>query len=76
MIIVLCLTLKKRTDITEYDGCEVLENFRRAAKHNMGLSFDTISCSGANAAIIHYHPEKGKSGIIKLDEIYLLDSGG
>ena len=42
----------------------------------MGLSFYTISCSGANAAIIHYHPEHGKAAIIKVEDIYLLDSGG
>jgi Xaa-Pro aminopeptidase len=42
----------------------------------MGLSFQTISCTGANAAIIHYHPKIGKAAIIKLQDIYLLDSGG
>jgi Xaa-Pro aminopeptidase len=53
-----------------------LEDFRKQAKFNMGLSFPTISCSGPNAAIIHYHPHEGKSALLKPDDIYLLDSGG
>jgi Xaa-Pro aminopeptidase len=41
----------------------------------MGLSFDTISSTGANAAIIHYKPEKGSCAIIDPKKIYLCDSG-
>ena len=42
----------------------------------MGLSFDTISSTGANAAIIHYKPEPGHCSIIDPAAIYLCDSGG
>jgi Xaa-Pro aminopeptidase len=39
------------------------------------LSFDTISSTGANAAVIHYQPEKGACSIIDPKAIYLCDSG-
>lgn len=41
----------------------------------MGLSFATISSSGPNASIIHYHPEVETNRQITADEIYLCDSG-
>lgn len=40
-----------------------------------GLSFATISSSGPNGAIIHYHPEPETNRPITLDEMYLCDSG-
>lgn len=42
----------------------------------MGLSFDSISSSGANAAIVHYHPTENNKSIINPNHIYLIDSGG
>jgi len=39
------------------------------------LSFDTISSTGANAAVIHYKPEPGNCSIIDPSKIYLCDSG-
>jgi Xaa-Pro aminopeptidase len=42
----------------------------------MGLSFDTISSTGANGAIIHYKPEPETCSTVKVDEMYLCDSGG
>jgi Xaa-Pro aminopeptidase len=41
----------------------------------MGLSFDTISSTGPNAAVIHYKPEKGACSVIDPKGIYLCDSG-
>lgn len=41
----------------------------------MGLSFDTISASGASGAQIHYKPERESCGMINANEIYLCDSG-
>jgi Xaa-Pro aminopeptidase len=41
----------------------------------VGLSFDTISSTGPNAAVIHYKPEKGACSIIDPKAIYLCDSG-
>ena len=42
----------------------------------MSLSFETISSSGANAAIIHYKPEENSCAKLVKDKIYLVDSGG
>lgn len=42
----------------------------------MGLSFDTISSTGANAAIVHYKPSAEDSMDVNPDHIYLVDSGG
>ena len=42
----------------------------------MGLSFDTISGSGPNGAIIHYKPEVETCAKVTTDKMYLLDSGG
>lgn len=41
----------------------------------MGLSFATISGSGPNGSIIHYHPEESTKRQITKTEIYLCDSG-
>jgi Xaa-Pro aminopeptidase len=41
----------------------------------MGLSFDTISSTGPNAAVIHYKPEPGSCSIIDPKAVYLCDSG-
>lgn len=68
--------INKGAKLDEVDGADKLEAIR--AKHDkfMGLSFDTISSTGANAAIIHYKPEKGSCSIIDPKAIYLCDSGG
>jgi len=39
-------------------------------------SFDTISSTGANGAIIHYKPAPDTCAIINKDHFYLCDSGG
>lgn len=62
--------------LDEVDGADKLEEFRRAQKDCVGLSFDTISGSGPNGAIIHYKPEKPRAARITLDQLYLCDSGG
>ena len=47
----------------------------RKHEHFIGLSFDTISSTGANAAVIHYKPEPGNCSVIDPKAIYLCDSG-
>jgi len=64
------------TTIDEVDGADKLLQFRAEEKDFKGLSFDTISASGPNGAIIHYQPEKPSAAKITTDQIYLLDSGG
>jgi Xaa-Pro aminopeptidase len=54
----------------------VLAGLRSKLKWAKGLSFETISSVGENAAIIHYSPTKEKNSPMDKDKIYLLDSGG
>ena len=54
----------------------VLKNLRSQLKWFKGLSFETISSFGENAAIIHYSPTEEKNSPMDKDKIYLLDSGG
>ena len=61
--------------IDEVDGADKLESFRCEGDNFRGLSFDTISGSGPNGAIIHYKPEKPSAALITTDQLYLCDSG-
>ncbi|GAB0092317.1 Xaa-Pro aminopeptidase ApepP [Sergentomyia squamirostris] len=61
--------------IDEISGADKLESFRTKQQHYMGLSFTTISSSGPNGAVIHYHPAVETNRPITKDEIYLCDSG-
>lgn len=67
--------VNKKTALDEVDGADMLEQIR--SKHDLfaGLSFDTISSTGPNGAVIHYKPEKGSCAIIDPNAIYLCDSG-
>ncbi|RXG66457.1 Xaa-Pro aminopeptidase 1 [Armadillidium vulgare] len=48
----------------------------REQKNYVGLSFETISSVGPNAAIIHYQPCEESDRKITTEEVYLVDSGG
>lgn len=61
--------------IDEVDGADKAEEIRSKHDKFVSLSFDTISSSGANGAVIHYKPEKGHCLQIDKDDIYLCDSG-
>lgn len=61
--------------INEVEADEKLSEFRRQEKNFVGLSFDTISATGANGAVIHYKPVKGSCSTIDPNKIYLNDSG-
>lgn len=65
----------KKTTLDEVDAADKLEQIR--SKHDLfvGLSFDTISSTGPNGAVIHYKPEKGSCSVIDPNAIYLCDSG-
>ncbi|KAJ5104853.1 hypothetical protein NUU61_002200 [Penicillium alfredii] len=67
--------INKKTVLDEVDAADKLEQIR--SKHDLfaGLSFDTISSTGPNGAVIHYKPEKGSCSIIDPKAIYLCDSG-
>lgn len=47
----------------------------RTKENFMGLSFGTISGSGPNGSVIHYHPQPDTNRPITDKEIYLCDSG-
>ena len=51
-----------------------LENFRTQEDY-VGLSFETISASGLNGAVIHYRPQDESNRTITKEEMYLCDSG-
>jgi Xaa-Pro aminopeptidase len=60
---------------TEFDAATQLEKFRSENELFKGLSFDTISSTGANAAVIHYSPAEQGSAVIDRNQVYLCDSG-
>lgn len=57
----------KQQIISEHEGAMKLDNFRKKVENNMGISFPSISASGGNAAIVHYHPTKENSIPISKD---------
>lgn len=65
----------EKAEIDEVAAADRLQAIRTRQKNFVGLSFDTISSTGANAAVIHYKPEPGNCSIIDPKEIYLCDSG-
>ncbi|KAF9003307.1 Creatinase/aminopeptidase [Cyathus striatus] len=67
--------LEKGVVLDEVQGADKLEEFRSELPLFKGLSFDTISSTGPNGAIIHYKPEPNDCAVIKKDQIYLCDSG-
>ncbi|KAG0141806.1 hypothetical protein CROQUDRAFT_51169 [Cronartium quercuum f. sp. fusiforme G11] len=71
------LSNSKSSQLTEYDAAIELESIRKkmGGEFYRGLSFETISSTGKNAAVIHYKPDQHHSDIIKKDQIYLCDSG-
>lgn len=71
--------LKKSMDdgqpVTEYEASQKLQEFRMLLPGFKGPSFETISSSGPNAAVIHYAPSPEGSRTLRPNEVYLCDSG-
>jgi Xaa-Pro aminopeptidase len=66
--------------VDEITTVEKLEGFRRAAGEEAqmplrDISFDTISGSGPNAAIMHYRVTRKTNRVLEENELYLVDSG-
>lgn len=61
--------------ITEISAADKLEEFRKEQDGFVGLSFETISGSGPNGAIIHYKPADDTNRTLSKDEMFLVDSG-
>lgn len=67
--------VRESRHVDEISGADKLEEFRSKQDKFMGLSFSTISSSGPNGAIIHYHPMPETNRAITDKELYLCDSG-
>ncbi|KAL8159507.1 hypothetical protein V2J09_001044 [Rumex salicifolius] len=61
--------------LTEVEVSDRLLEFRSKQDGFLDTSFDTISGSGANGAIIHYKPEPESCSIVDANKLFLLDSG-
>ena len=61
--------------LTEIGIVTALEHFRREEESCVDASFDTISGSGPNGAIVHYHVNDKSSRTLKSGELMLVDSG-
>ena len=61
--------------VTEISAAEKLFGFRCSDREFRGLSFDTISGSGSNGAIVHYRVTPQSDRPLRPGDIYLVDSG-
>ena len=66
----------KKKKITEISAQKKLESFRRMHRSYKFPSFNTISGSGPNSAIIHYKASNKTNRALKKGDLYLVDSGG
>ncbi|KAI6692458.1 hypothetical protein NL676_020168 [Syzygium grande] len=67
--------INKGAKLTEVEVADMLLEFRSMQDGFIDTSFDTISGSGANGAIIHYKPEPGSCSVLDVEKLFLLDSG-
>ncbi|XP_043717201.1 aminopeptidase P2 [Telopea speciosissima] len=67
--------IHKNVVLTEVEVADRLFQFRANQAGFMDTSFDTISGSGANGAIIHYKPEPESCSVVDAEKLFLLDSG-
>jgi Xaa-Pro aminopeptidase len=61
--------------IDEIEAVRALEGFRRATNQLREISFDTISGSGPNGAIVHYRVSEATNRKLRSGELFLIDSG-
>ncbi len=62
--------------LTELAAADSLQSFREATDMLRDLSFDTISGSGPNGAIVHYRVSEETNRTLDPGSVFLLDSGG
>jgi Xaa-Pro aminopeptidase len=65
-----------RKGLTEIEAVKKLEARRAEDKAMQDISFDTISGSGPNGAIIHYRVSEASDRTMGDGELFLVDSGG
>lgn len=63
-------------NVSEVDAVSYLEQCRQETGKLKDLSFDTISGSGPNGAIVHYRVNNESNRTLQAGELYLVDSGG
>lgn len=68
--------VREGKQITEADAAEYLDSLRAKISDYIELSFDTISATGPNGAMMHYHATKDNADILKPEGMLLVDSGG
>ncbi|MDR1560064.1 MAG: aminopeptidase P family N-terminal domain-containing protein [Clostridiales bacterium] len=62
--------------IDEADAADKVTEFREVGEYFVEPSFTTIAAYMANAAMMHYSPERGACAVIKAEGALLVDSGG
>lgn len=65
-----------RESISEIDAAERLLKFRQEQNLFQGPSFETISGTGPNGAVVHYRVSPKTNRLIHTHDVYLVDSGG
>lgn len=70
------LNANYKNNITEIDCVKQLEQFRKDTGLLQDISFDTISGTGANGAIVHYRVTEESNQVLQEGDLFLLDSGG
>ncbi len=70
------LDTKAAKDIDEITAARKLEAFRMQTGQLRDLSFETISGSGANGAIVHYRVDEQSNKTFTKNSLFLVDSGG
>jgi Xaa-Pro aminopeptidase len=63
-------------EVDEITAAETLEKLRMKVDLFRDLSFDTISGSGPNGAIVHYRVSEKSNRVLRPGDLYLVDSGG
>ncbi|MCQ8278212.1 aminopeptidase P family protein [Acetobacteraceae bacterium KSS8] len=72
----LCWVERNGIGQTEMAVSNTLLGFRMATNACSGASFASIAATGANAALMHYHPAAEGSAPLAENALFLIDSGG
>ncbi len=67
--------VQDKTTLSEINVSARLEDFRAESNLYRGPSFDTISGSGPNGAVVHYRADEASNRMLDPSSLLLLDSG-
>lgn len=65
----------EKSSVNEWQAAQKIYDIRLKLPNFKGLSYETISSTGPNAAIIHYAPNESENLVIDPKVPYLIDSG-